>query len=685
MRTDCNRGSAEISEAKPVGGRAFFCQLDKFTFFFISLYLLTYIMFKVKLRKMKKIVFSLLILSFYNLLFAGNSQTADVATPGTLSSLVNNMSYVTELTVTGEINSNDINTINSKMTSLESLDLSGATISFNTLYKGAFKGNETIKKVILPETIKTIENNVFYECVALEEINIPDSLVEIGVRVFYGAEMLNKVSFPEKPKFNKTGLYMFEGCKRLTEVVLPVGIDTISFSTFLRCLSLEKIQLPEGLLFIGNSALRYTSSLKSIVLPSTLKRIDNNGFTGSAIESVDFPDSFESLGMGAFSECENITEIVFPEHLKEVNFNAFEKCSKLETVVFSSSVEKVLEGVFASCHSLKHFVVPSTVSYIGGSAFSGSKKLESIIILGDVEYLSRSLFYNCDSLKDVQMPASVTLLETNAFLDCEGLKSIALSPNLTQIEEQAFSKCTALTSIVLPAKVDTIGERVFYNCPFETLTSKNTVPPALGPDALSILDKSTCTLYVPAESVEIYKTADQWKDFGTILPIESVEPELELAPESLIYSETENSFSITSNTDWIIESPDSLISVSPAFGSGDAEVKVWVNGTIEDKTITLTITADNSLSANMDVVFKTTEEPTNIDDAEKKYCVFPNPATGSEITIQGIAGSEVQIFNLQGKLVSTSKTHSDIININNLPAGFYYILVNGESLAFYKK
>ena len=28
------------------------------------------------------------------------------------------------------------------------------------------------------------------------------------------------------------------------------------------------------------------------------------------------------------------------------------------------------------------------------------------------------------------------------------------------------------------------------------------------------------TLYVPAESVEQYKTAEQWKEFGSILPIE---------------------------------------------------------------------------------------------------------------------------------------------------------------------
>ena len=33
------------------------------------------------------------------------------------------------------------------------------------------------------------------------------------------------------------------------------------------------------------------------------------------------------------------------------------------------------------------------------------------------------------------------------------------------------------------------------------------------------------TLYVPAESVEAYKSANQWKDFGTILPISGTDLE----------------------------------------------------------------------------------------------------------------------------------------------------------------
>ena len=37
-----------------------------------------------------------------------------------------------------------------------------------------------------------------------------------------------------------------------------------------------------------------------------------------------------------------------------------------------------------------------------------------------------------------------------------------------------------------------------------------------------LFQKNTATLYVPEKSVNAYKSTNQWKDFGTILPI--VEP-----------------------------------------------------------------------------------------------------------------------------------------------------------------
>jgi hypothetical protein len=68
---------------------------------------------------------------------------------------------------------------------------------------------------------------------------------------------------------------------------------------------------------------------------------------------------------------------------------------------------------------------------------------------------------------------------------------------VTSIGDYAFYYCSALTSVTcLAENVPTTGSTAFYNVP-----------------------QSTATLYVPAGSVDAYKAAEQWKEFGQILPI----------------------------------------------------------------------------------------------------------------------------------------------------------------------
>jgi hypothetical protein len=44
--------------------------------------------------------------------------------------------------------------------------------------------------------------------------------------------------------------------------------------------------------------------------------------------------------------------------------------------------------------------------------------------------------------------------------------------------------------------------------------------PELESDVFSNTPITEATLYVPAQSLDDYKAADQWKDFGRILPLE---------------------------------------------------------------------------------------------------------------------------------------------------------------------
>ena len=131
------------------------------------------------------------------------------------------------------------------------------------------------------------------------------------------------------------------------------------------------------------------------------------------------------------------------------------------------------------------------ISYIFKSPFYNNTSIRAATITHNVEEISESEFYGCTNLQKVQIGDGVTSIGDWAFYGCSSLKSFSFGTNVRNIGKEAFSDCTALTQ----------------------LTSHATTPPICGEQALDDINKWTCKLTVPYGCIEIYQTADQWKEF----------------------------------------------------------------------------------------------------------------------------------------------------------------------------
>ena len=88
---------------------------------------------------------------------------------------------------------------------------------------------------------------------------------------------------------------------------------------------------------------------------------------------------------------------------------------------------------------------------------------------------------------------------------------------ITSISDNAFSNCYSMTSITIPESVVSIGNSVFSGCNnLTTLLCLSTTPPKCG--AHSFKGCNIECVYVPATSINSYKSADIWKDYS-ILPL----------------------------------------------------------------------------------------------------------------------------------------------------------------------
>ena len=95
----------------------------------------------------------------------------------------------------------------------------------------------------------------------------------------------------------------------------------------------------------------------------------------------------------------------------------------------------------------------------------------------------------------------MTYIGSYAFMNCTGLTSVEIPAGVTNIEHEAFSGCSGLTEIF----------------------SRASVPPVCNYKAWLYVNKSTCTLYVPAGTKAAYAAAPEWEDFINIKEFDTTE------------------------------------------------------------------------------------------------------------------------------------------------------------------
>ena len=198
---------------------------------------------------------------------------------------------------------------------------------------------------------------------------------------------------------------------------------------------------------------------------------------------------------------------------------AFYGCSGLTSVTIPNRVTSIGNYAFQSCSGLTSITIPNSVESMGYCAFQGCSGLTSVTIGNSVTSIDTYAFYNCSSLTSVTIGNRVTSIGFGAFQNCSGLTSVTIPNSVTSIGVQAFNGCSGLKTVTIPNSVTSIDERAFHDCyALTSVTCLAKEVPGMGVDVFSNVPRSTVTLYVPATSVNAYKAAAQWKEFGTILP-----------------------------------------------------------------------------------------------------------------------------------------------------------------------
>jgi hypothetical protein len=108
-------------------------------------------------------------------------------------------------------------------------------------------------------------------------------------------------------------------------------------------------------------------------------------------------DIVVKIGEWAFDNdnAHNIEEVVLPDSIQTIAIGAFYKCINLSNINIPNRVIYIGYAAFKKCTSLKQLHIPKSVRGIGGYAFSECININSIVIEEGAISIAATAFYNC--------------------------------------------------------------------------------------------------------------------------------------------------------------------------------------------------------------------------------------------------------------------------------------------------
>ncbi len=327
-----------------------------------------------------------------------------------------------------------------------------------------FMNKNLITEIILPNTITSIDSNVFSGCIGL-------------------------TIAPQLSNVNTLGINLFSGCTGLQSVIIPVGITSIPNGTFTGCTGLKNITIPPNIQSIGTGVFQNCTELISILLENNIcniTSIGSNAFASctklSSIEIQKIVNNITNVGSAAFNGCINLTSLSLPK-VTSIGNNAFQNCSELHSIDIPK-VETIGNFAFYTCWKLNSIIIPNTIKSIGTNCYTftnssitflgSSNNIIDMTVFNTTFYGEYNFIFSNVLSKDDILTSSIYILYTSKVINATYMlvdlgcfltdsKVLTDSQHVPIQDLKKGDLVKTLNHGLLPVKF--VGKRSIYNYP----------------------------------------------------------------------------------------------------------------------------------------------------------------------------------------------------------------------------
>ena len=165
------------------------------------------------------------------------------------------------------------------------------------------------------------------------------------------------------------------------------------------------------------------------------------------------------------------------------------------------------------------YTVPASVTKLADASLSNVPALTSVTLPDGLKTIEDFVLVDCENLVALNLPSSLESIGWRSLLRIK-VSSMVVPENITQLWDLFLSRCPELTSVELPSTLTEMRGHVLTDDPkLKTVKCKALNPPVINGNAFENVPLASATLKVPAGTEGAYRTAEGWKDFGTITAI----------------------------------------------------------------------------------------------------------------------------------------------------------------------